>query len=47
MPRIAFRVVCGTGETIEIFSPLRLLRKVDLPTEGRPIMVTSPVFCFV
>jgi hypothetical protein len=46
MPRIAFLVVCGKGETMEIFSPLKVLRKVDFPTEGRPIIVTIPDFFF-
>jgi hypothetical protein len=42
MPRIRFRVVCGLSEMIDIFSPRRELRSVDLPTFGRPTMAMKP-----
>ncbi len=44
IPRIAFLVVCGTADTMLIFSPLAVLRNVDFPAEGLPIMLTSAVF---
>ena len=42
IPEILFRVVCGLGVTIATFSPTSLLRSVDLPTLGRPHIVTNP-----
>jgi hypothetical protein len=45
MPRTAFLVVCGTGETIETFSPEAVFKNVDLPLEGRPTIATIAVFC--
>jgi hypothetical protein len=41
---MALRVVCGTGETMLIFSPLAVFKKVDLPADGRPTIETSAVF---
>ena len=38
------RVVWGLGETMAIFSPARVLVRVDLPTLGRPQMVMMPLF---
>src|SRR5262245_59396688 len=42
MPRITCRVVCGLSVTMEIFSPTRRLRSVDLPEFGRPTIETNP-----
>src|SRR5690554_2751229 len=39
---MAFLVVCGLSETIEIFCPSREFNSVDLPTFGRPITATKP-----
>jgi hypothetical protein len=36
------RVVCGLGETMEIFWPMRRLSKVDLPALVGPSMTTWP-----
>ena len=44
IPRIAFLVVCGIGETIETGSPLAVFKKVDFPADGRPIIATTAVF---
>src|SRR5882672_5232205 len=44
MPRITLRVVWGLSVTMEIFSPTRRLRRVDLPEFGRPMMETKPDF---
>jgi hypothetical protein len=44
MPRIAFRVVCGTALTIATFPPQSRFTKVDFPTEGRPITATNAAF---
>ena len=44
MPLIAFLVVCGIDETMLIFSPLAVFKKVDFPAEGLPIMETTPDF---
>ena len=44
IPLIAFRVVCGIDETIETFSPEAVFKNVDFPAEGRPIIVTTPLF---
>ena len=43
MPRTAFRVVWGMGDTMETFSPLAVFKKVDLPADGRPTMATTAV----
>ena len=42
MPLIAFLVVCGIDDTMLIFSPLAVFKKVDLPADGRPMMDTIP-----
>jgi hypothetical protein len=39
-----FRVVCGTGLTIETLASQKALSNVDLPAEGRPIMATNADF---
>ena len=44
IPRMEFRVVCGTGETIETFSPAAVFKNVDFPDEGLPIIVTIAFF---
>jgi hypothetical protein len=44
MPRTVLRVVWGTGDTIETFSPQRALTNVDLPAEGLPAMATKADF---
>jgi hypothetical protein len=44
IPLILFRVVWGTGETIETFSPQILFKSVDFPAEGRPIIDTNADF---
>ena len=44
---ILLRVVCGLGETIEIFSPISWFSRVDFPAFGRPRMETVPHFCVV
>ncbi len=41
-PRMASRVVCGVGETMERGCSSAALRIVDLPTLGRPMMATVP-----
>ena len=41
-PRILCQVVWGLGEMMAIFSPTRRLRRVDLPTLGRPTIGTTP-----
>ena len=41
-PLMEFLVVCGFGETIDIFSPVILLRRVDLPALGLPIIDMKP-----
>src|SRR6266702_434290 len=45
-PRMRVRVVCGLGETMATFSPSTRLRRVDLPTLGRPTMATKPARSF-
>jgi len=42
MPVMRFRVVCGLSATMEILSPIIALKKVDLPTFGRPSMAMKP-----
>ena len=42
IPTTMLRVVCGTGETIEIFSPTSRLTSVDLPAFVRPTTATCP-----
>ena len=44
MPVMRWRVVCAFLETMLIFSPIRALSRVDLPTLGRPTMATYPDF---
>ena len=44
MPRMELRVVCGTGDTIDTFSPAAVFKNVDLPAEGRPMIVTIAFF---
>lgn len=44
IPRMALRVVCGTGETMDTGSPHAVLRNVDFPEDGRPTIVTTAVF---
>jgi hypothetical protein len=41
---MAKRVVWGLGEVMATFWPIKLFKKVDLPTLGRPISNTLPVF---
>ena len=41
---IGKRVVCGFGEVMATFWPIKLLRKVDFPTLGLPISKTFPIF---
>ena len=41
-PRIASRVVCGIGDTMESSCSSAALRIVDLPTFGRPMIATVP-----
>jgi hypothetical protein len=41
---MAFRVVWGTGETMDTFCPTTVLIKVDFPTEGRPMITVTAVF---
>ena len=43
IPMIRLRVVCGLGETMDIFWPSRQLRRVDLPTLGGPMRAMTPV----
>ncbi len=42
IPDILFLVVCGLLVTIEILSPNIVLKKVDLPTLGRPKILMNP-----
>src|SRR5680860_61583 len=42
IPRIAWRVVCGTGVVIAILCPTTALSRVDLPTFGRPMIEQKP-----
>jgi hypothetical protein len=42
MPLMTFLVVCGFGETIDIFSPVILLSSVDFPAFGLPIIDMKP-----
>src|ERR1043166_6269557 len=42
IPRMRLRVVCGTGVTIETFSPTSALTNVLLPAFGRPTTATNP-----
>lgn len=41
MPRTALRVVCGQGDTMEIFSFPAVFKKLDFPAEGLPIIATT------
>ena len=41
-PRTRWRVVCGLSETMLTFSPQIVLTSDDLPTLGRPTIVTNP-----
>lgn len=43
IPLILLRVVCGFGETMASLVPMSALNNVDLPTLGRPSMLTEPV----
>ena len=43
-PAMRLRVVCGLAVTMATFSPVRALRRVLLPTLGRPRMATNPDF---
>jgi hypothetical protein len=36
------RVVWGTAEMIDTFSPHIVLIRVDLPADGRPMIATKP-----
>ena len=44
MPRIALRVVCGVGEVMDTLLSQIVLRRVDLPDDGLPIMATDAHF---
>ena len=44
MPLILFLVVCGTGETIDTLRPHMVLRRVDFPAEGLPMIDIDPDF---
>ena len=44
MPKTRIRVVPGFRETMATLRPKARLRKVDLPTLGRPTMATNPAF---
>ena len=44
IPWIIFLVVCGLDDIIDIFVPMILFIKVDLPTFGLPINPTNPDF---
>ncbi len=41
-PRRVVRVVLGCVETTVTFSPTMVFTSVDLPTLGRPVIVTNP-----
>ena len=41
-PRTRWRVVCGLSDTMLTFSPQIVLTSDDLPTLGRPTIVTNP-----
>jgi hypothetical protein len=43
-PRTCLRVVWGVGETMETLKSRRVLRRVDLPEEGRPTRRAKPDF---
>ena len=42
IPRTRWRVVCGLSETIDTLAPQIALTSDDLPTFGRPTIVTNP-----
>ena len=44
MPRMALRVVCGVGEVMDTLLSQIVLRRVDLPDDGLPIMATEAHF---
>src|SRR5438445_8199987 len=44
IPKMRLRVVCGTGVTMETFSPTSALTNVLLPAFGRPTTATNPDF---
>ena len=53
-PSIEFLVVCGLLDTMEIFSPIILLRRVDFPAFARPqiainpdLNIISPLYCML
>ena len=47
MPTTWLRVVCGLGVTMVTFCSINVLRSVDLPALGGPMMATQPHLCGV
>ena len=44
---MALRVVCGVGDVMDTLDSQMVLRRVDLPDEGRPMMAMDAHFIVI